>query len=89
MYNFNTVLYQFLEAGILDITFMGRDQELKELAFSLYPLSLFLYSPFKGYHRGLKFLCRDFDINPGVYDSIGGIKTFFKELVLPIKSGMK
>ena len=25
---------------------MGRDQELKWLAFSLYPLSFFLYSPF-------------------------------------------
>ena len=25
---------------------MGRDQELKELAFSLYPFSFFLYSPF-------------------------------------------
>ena len=36
MYNFNTVLYQFLETGTSDITFMGRDQELKRLAFSLY-----------------------------------------------------
>ena len=44
MYNFNTVLYQFLES---DITFMGRDQELKWFAFSLYPLSFFLYSPLK------------------------------------------
>ena len=26
---------------------MGRDRELKWLAFSLYPLSFFLYSPFK------------------------------------------
>ena len=26
---------------------MGRDEELKLLAFSLYPLSFFLYSPFK------------------------------------------
>ena len=26
---------------------MGLDQELKGLAFSLYPLSFFLYSPFK------------------------------------------
>ena len=26
---------------------MGCDQELKLLAFSLYPLSIFLYSPFK------------------------------------------
>ena len=38
---------------------MGRDQELKWLAFSLYPLSIFLYSPFNkclfrlwiGYYR--------------------------------------
>ena len=29
------------------MTFMGRDQELKWLAFSLYPLSFFLYCPFK------------------------------------------
>ena len=28
------------------MTFMGRDRELKCLAFSLYPLSFFLYSPF-------------------------------------------
>jgi len=28
-YNFNTVLYQFLEIGTSDITFMGHDQELK------------------------------------------------------------
>ncbi len=46
-YNSNTVLYQFLETGTSDKTFMGRDQELKWLAFSLYPLSFFLYSPFK------------------------------------------
>jgi len=29
------------------MTFMGRDQELKWLAFSLYPLLFFLYCPFK------------------------------------------
>ena len=46
-YIFDTVLYQFLETGTSDKTFMGRDQELKWLAFSLYPLSFFLYSPFK------------------------------------------
>ena len=44
-YKLDTVLYQFLETGTSDITFMGRDQELKWLAFSLYPLSFFLYSP--------------------------------------------
>ena len=47
-YKFDTVLYQFLEIGASDITFMGRDQELKWLAYSLYPLSFFLYYPFKG-----------------------------------------
>ena len=36
--NFRIVLYQFLETGTSDKTFMGRDQELKGLAFSLYPL---------------------------------------------------
>ena len=46
-YNFNTVLYQFLETGTSDKTVMGRDQELKWLAFSLYPLLFFLYSPSK------------------------------------------
>ena len=46
-YKFDIVLYQFLETGTSDITFMGRDQELKWLAFSLYPLSFFLCSPFK------------------------------------------
>ena len=28
-YKFDTVLYEFLETGISDITFKGRDQELK------------------------------------------------------------
>ena len=42
-----TVLYQFLETGTSDITFMGRDQGLKWLAFSLYPHSFFLFSSFK------------------------------------------
>ena len=28
-YDLNTVLYQFLETGTSDKTFMGRDQELK------------------------------------------------------------
>ena len=48
-YIFDTVLYQFLETETSDTTFtiMGRDQELTRLAFSLYPLSFFLYSPFK------------------------------------------
>ena len=47
MYKFDKVVNQFLEIGTSDITFMGRDRELKWLAFSLYPLSFFLYSPFK------------------------------------------
>ena len=32
---------------------MGRDQELKWLAFSLYPISFFLYSPFKYYFMSM------------------------------------
>ena len=35
---FVTILYQFLKTGTSDITIMGRDQEVKRLAFSLYPL---------------------------------------------------
>ena len=31
---------------------MGRDRELKWLAFCLYPLSFFLYSPFNTFFRG-------------------------------------
>ena len=50
LYKFDTVLYQFLETGTSDITFMGRDQELKLIAFSLYHLSFFLYTPFKSYY---------------------------------------
>ena len=46
-YKFDTVLYQFLETGTLDRTLMGLDQLLKCLGFGLYPLSFFLYSPFK------------------------------------------
>ena len=46
--NFRIVLYQFLETGTSDKTFMGRDQELKGLAFSNIPPFIFpLYSPFK------------------------------------------
>ena len=52
-YKFDTVLYQFLETGTSDITFMGCDQELKWSAFSLYPLPFFLYSPFKQRERSL------------------------------------
>ena len=44
-YKFDTVLYKFLETGTSDKTFMGRDQELKWLAFRLYPLSFFLDCP--------------------------------------------
>ena len=40
------VVSQFLEIGTSDITFKGRDRELKWLAFSPYPLSFYLYSPF-------------------------------------------
>ena len=43
--NFRTVLFKFLETGTSDLTFMGRDQELNWIAFSLYPLSFFPYSP--------------------------------------------
>ena len=44
LYKFDTVSYQFLETGILDITLnIGRDQ----LEFSLYRLLFFLYSPFQ------------------------------------------
>ena len=35
----DTVLYQFLETGTSDNTFMGLDQLLKCFGFSLYPLS--------------------------------------------------
>ena len=52
-----TVLYQFLKTGTSDITFMGRNQELKGLAFSSYLLSFVLYSPF---NDDLKlFKCND------------------------------
>ena len=45
---FDKVFYQYLETWTSDITFMGRDQEPKWLlAFSIYPLSFFLYGPLK------------------------------------------
>ena len=39
---------------------MGRDRELKRLAFCLYPLSFFLYSPFKNnqFVKHLLTLCQ-------------------------------
>ena len=42
-----TVLNQFLETGKSDKTFMGLAQLLKCVGFTLYPLSFFLYNPFK------------------------------------------
>ena len=36
LYKFDTILYQFHETGRSDITFMGRDQELKWLAYAAY-----------------------------------------------------
>ena len=44
--NLTEVLYQFLEKVTSVINLMGRDQGLKCLAFILYHLSFFLYSPF-------------------------------------------
>ena len=43
-YNFDTVLYQFLETGTSDRRLIV--QNLRFSGFSLYPLSFFLYSPF-------------------------------------------
>ena len=46
-YNFDIVLYQFLETGTSDRCLIGTVQNLRFLGFSLYPLSVFHYSPFK------------------------------------------
>ena len=46
-YNFDTVLYQFLETGASDRCLICIVQNLRLAGFSLYPLSFFLYSPFK------------------------------------------
>ena len=46
-YNFDTVLCQFLETGTSDRCLIGIVQLLRFSGFSLYPLSFFLYSPFK------------------------------------------
>ena len=35
LYKFDTVLYQFLGTGTSDRSFMGRDQELKFLSFTV------------------------------------------------------
>ena len=45
-YNFDTVLYQFLETGTSDRCLICIVQNLKFSGFNLYPLSFFLYSPF-------------------------------------------
>ena len=46
-YNFDTVLYQFLETGTSDRCFIV--QRLRFSDFSLYHLSFFLYNPFKDF----------------------------------------
>jgi len=43
----DTVLFQFLKTGTSDRCLVGLNQLLKFQSFSLYPLSFFLYSPFK------------------------------------------
>ena len=47
LYNFDTVLHQFLEMGTSDITLIGLDQLHKYSGFSLYSVKFLLYSPFK------------------------------------------
>ena len=47
LYNFDTVLHQFLETGTSDRTLKGLGQLHKFSGFSLYSLSFLLYSPFK------------------------------------------
>ena len=47
LYNFDTVLYQFLVTGTSDRCLIGIVQRLRFSGFILYPLSFFLYSPFK------------------------------------------
>ena len=46
-YNFDTVLSQFLETGTSDRCLTYIVQRLRFSGFILYPLSFFLYSPFK------------------------------------------
>jgi len=46
-YNFDNVLYQFLEIGTSDRTNIGHDQLIKWLGFSLYPFHLTLTVPLK------------------------------------------
>ena len=46
-YNFDTVLYQFLETGTSDRCLICIVQLLRFPCFILYPLSFFLYSPFQ------------------------------------------
>ena len=46
-YNLDTVLCQFLETGTLERCLIGIVQLLRLSGFSRYPLSFFLYSPFK------------------------------------------
>jgi len=45
-YNFDTVLYQFLETGTSDRCLICLNQLPRFSGFRLYPLSFFLYSPF-------------------------------------------
>ena len=52
-YNFDTVLYYFLETGTSDRCLICIVQNLRFSGFSLYPLSFFLYSPFKYISRQL------------------------------------
>ena len=51
-YNFDTVLYQFLETGTSDRCLICIVQNLRFSGFILYPLSFFLYSPFKNEECG-------------------------------------
>ena len=59
-YTFYTVLYQFLETGTSDRCLIYIIINLRFSGFSLYPLSFFLYSPFKIniYFSSNKFLSK-------------------------------
>ena len=67
LYNFDTVLYQFLETRTSDRINISRDQLLKCLDFSLYPLSFYQNSQFKCRLFNTIYLANDVTLPAAVY----------------------
>ena len=86
-YNFDTVLYKFLETGTSDICLIYIVQLLRFSGFSLYPLSFFLSSPVKDEGSNLNMMPGHMTDIIRVRDSNGRAGT--ADLILTVCAGIR